>query len=118
MTTVKQSAKKTKGKAESEVLKECLEVLQAHNIYCWRQNTGAFKTQNGGFFRSSMAGVSDILGILPDGRFLAVECKREKGGVLSEKQKEFLKSVSENKGLAIVCNDAKKLEEMIEYILA
>lgn len=108
---------KVKGKAENEVLKESLAVLKKHNIFCWRQNTGAFKTQNGGFFRSSMAGVSDILGILPDGRFLAVECKREKGGVLSEKQKEFLENIDKNKGVAIVCSNAENLEKIIEMLL-
>lgn len=108
---------KPKGKSESEILKECLSVLKEMNIFCWRQNTGAFQTKNGGFFRSSMAGVSDILGILPDGRFLAVECKREKGGILSSKQIEFLGKVDQNKGVAIVARDATKLKEILEKIL-
>lgn len=108
---------KPKGKSESEILKECLSVLKDMNIFCWRQNTGAFQTKSGGFFRSSMAGVSDIIGILPDGRFLAVECKREKGGVLSSKQIEFLGKVDQNKGIAIVASDATKLKEILEKIL-
>lgn len=108
---------KPKGKSESEVLKECLSVLKEMNIFCWRQNTGAFQTKNGGFFRSSMAGVSDILGILPDGRFLAVECKREKGGILSSKQIEFLGKVDQNKGVAIVASDAEKLRELLICIM-
>lgn len=39
---------KSKGKSESEILKECLSVLKEMNIFCWRQNTGAFQTKNGG----------------------------------------------------------------------
>lgn len=104
---------KKKGKPEAEVLKECLSVLRELGIFCWRQNTGAFKTQNGGFFRSSMAGVSDIIGLLPTGRFFCVECKREKGGVVSEAQKTFLERVDSNNGIAIVCNDAEKLREIL-----
>lgn len=108
---------KPKGKSESEVLKECLSVLKELKIYAWRQNTGAFQTKNGGFFRSSMAGVSDILGILPDGRFLAVECKREKGGILSDKQIEFLENIDRNKGVSIVARDSEKLREILTNIL-
>ena len=106
-----------KGKSESEILKECLSVLKEMKIFCWRQNTGAFQTKNGGFFRSSMAGISDILGILPDGRFLAVECKREKGGILSDKQIEFLGNIDKNKGVSIVARDSEKLREILTNIL-
>lgn len=104
---------KPKGKFESEILKECLSVLKEMKIFCWRQNTGAFQTKNGGFFRSSIAGVSDILGVLPNGRFLAVECKREKGGVVSEAQKNFLSQIDSNGGLAIVSNNAESLKKII-----
>lgn len=108
---------KTKGKSESEILKECLSVLKEMGIFCWRQNTGAFQTKSGGFFRSSMAGVSDIIGILPDGRFLAIECKREKGGVLSSKQIEFLGNIDKNKGIAIVARDSTKLKDVLAQII-
>lgn len=104
---------KNKGKKESEILHECLSVLHELNIYVWRQNTGAFKTPKGGFFRSSHAGVSDIIGLLPNGRFLAVECKREKGGVVSEAQKNFLSQIDSNGGLAIVSNNAESLKKII-----
>lgn len=102
------------GKPEATVLKECLLILKQLKIYHWRQNTGSFKTQNGGFFRSSMAGVSDILGIMPDGRFLAVECKREKGGIVSPAQKDFLQMIANNGGVAIVTHDARELKTAIE----
>lgn len=93
---------------ESIVLKSCLEWLQAHNIYCWRNNTGACKAGSR-FIRYGYKGSSDILGILPDGRFLAVECKRGKGGVVSDDQKVFLSKIAVNGGVAIV---AHSLEDM------
>ncbi len=105
-----------KGKKEAEVLKECLFLLKKKGIFCWRQNTGAFETKNGGFFRSSIAGVSDILGILPDGRFLAVECKRESGGVVSEKQRQFIANIKACGGVAVVVHSGRELSECLEKI--
>lgn len=104
------------GKREAEVLKECLALLRKKGIFCWRQNTGAFETKNGGFFRSSMPGVSDILGILPDGRFLAVECKREIGGVVSDKQSQFLSSIRASGGVAVVVRGKEELCAYLEEI--
>ena len=105
-----------KGMKEDEVLRDCLAYLQLNGIYCWRNNTGATKTKTG-FVRFGKVGSSDILGILPDGRFLAVECKREKGGVISEKQKEFLGMIVKNQGVAIVANSIESLQKKLkEYI--
>ena len=103
-----------KGIEEAEVLAGCMEVLDTLGIFHWRQNTGAFRTKSGGFFRSSMAGVSDILGILPSGRFLAIECKRPVGGVLSQAQKEFLRKIAENNGLALVTTSPMSLYETLK----
>lgn len=96
--------------AEAEVLKACLEYLQLNGFYCWRNNTGAVKV-GARFIRYGFVGSSDILGICPDGRFLAVECKREKGGVLSEAQKTFLSEIEKRGGVALVCNGLKSLQE-------
>lgn len=107
ITPIKTSA----GKPEKEVLRECLDFLKIHGILHWRQNSGAFKTESGGFFNATgMKGVSDIIGCLPDGKFLAVECKRGTGGMISQKQREFLAAVADNNGVAIVANGVEKLE--------
>ena len=103
------------GVAEDAVLKSCLEYLDIRGIYHWRQNTGALKVGNR-FVRFGIPGVSDILGILPDGRFLAVECKRPKGGVLSPCQKDFLGNIQRNGGVAIVAHSASELHEELERI--
>lgn len=98
----------TKGQDESEVLQACLAYLQFKGIYCWRNNTGAVKIGRR-FIRYGFKGSADILGICPDGRFLAVECKREKGGVISEYQKDFLQNITTRGGVAIVCNSLEVL---------
>ena len=102
-----------KGAKENSVLSSCLEYLQLKQIFCWRNNTGAVKIGRS-FIRYGFVGSSDIIGILPDGRFLAVECKRENGGVLSEQQKIFLKKIQENKGIACVVHSVKELMEVIK----
>lgn len=96
-------------------MNQCLRFLQLHNIFCWRNNTGATKIGSR-FIRFGYAGSSDILGILPNGKFLAVECKREKGGRLSEKQKIFLDTINKNGGFAICVNSLLELEKRFSEI--
>ena len=105
--------KKQKGELESSVMRACLSELKRRGVFCWRQNTGAFRVENR-FFRSSIAGVSDIIGVLPGGRFLAVECKREIGGKTSEKQLLFLSSVQNAGGLACIVHSARELAEILD----
>lgn len=95
---------------ESDIQKQCLELLKLYNIYCWRQNTGAFK-KGKSYIKFAFKGCSDILGICPDGRFLAVECKRTSGGILSDEQKEFLVNIKKNGGVAIIANSVERLKE-------
>lgn len=105
---------KNKGLKESAVLAQCLQYLRLRGIFCWRQNTGAFKTENGGFFRSSMPGIPDIIGILPDGRFLGVECKRQYGGKLSEAQKIFCKHITDNNGVYIIATSYQDIAAILD----
>lgn len=107
----------SKGMMEDEVLRGCLEYLKLKGIYCYRNNTGAAKIGKR-FIRYGFPGSSDIIGILPDGRFLAVECKREKGGRLSDLQKEFLSAIEKNNGVPIVARSVQELQEELEKYLS
>ena len=64
------------------------------------------------------AGFPDMVLIIPtksgQKRFLALELKRKKGGVISPHQKEWIKELSECAG--IYCNVAKGFEEA-KYII-
>ena len=106
---------KAKGQKENVVLSQCLDYLQIRGIMAWRNNTGALKVGRR-FVRFGFPGSSDILGILPNGQFLAVECKREKGGKLSDKQVEFLSRIKENGGVAVCVNSVNELEKIITSI--
>lgn len=98
----------TKGLKENAVLEQCLAYLKAKGLYVWRNNTGALKVGRR-FVRFGYVGSSDILGITKDGRFLAVECKREKGGVLSDAQKEFIGEINRNGGVAVCVHSVMEL---------
>ncbi len=87
---------------ESQIQKAILEYLQLRRIYCWKNHsTGIFNAKGGGFIPTGKPGISDILGILKGGRFLAIEVKKP-GGKLSDYQVEFIDDINERGGLAFV----------------
>ncbi len=83
------------------MLRACLDYLALAKIRAWRNNTGALPDATGRPVRFGLAGSSDILGVLPGGRFLAVECKAP-GGRTTDLQDQFLDSVTQAGGLALV----------------
>ena len=99
-----------KRTTENDVLQSCLEYLTLNGCLAWRSNnTGVYDPAKKCFraFRG-LAGVSDILGCLGDGRLLAVETKRP-GGRLSAEQKRFLDAVRERGGLAFCVSSLQQL---------
>jgi hypothetical protein len=80
-------------------------------VFCWRQNSGALTTPAGGFLRSAdINGVADIIGLLPGGRFLAVECKSDRGRQ-SPAQRTFQAMVEEAGGLYVL---ARGIDDLIK----
>ena len=88
---------------EADSLREVMIALKNHSLVAWceRQNTGAAKV-GGRFIKFGWKGCSDILGQLKDGRLLAVECKRLKGGKLTDEQTFFLERVRQHGGVSFV----------------
>lgn len=88
---------------EADSLREVMQALKTHNLVAWceRQNTGAAKV-GGRFIKFGFKGCADILGQLKDGRFLAVEVKKPKGGKLSIEQAFFLERVRKHGGVSFV----------------
>ena len=99
-------AKKAKP-LEADSLMEVLQALRTHSAVAWvrRQSTGTAKIQ-GRYIQFGWAGCSDLLGMLKDGRLLAVECKRPKGGRLSDDQAHFIAMVNQFGGCAFVATSA------------
>lgn len=91
---------------EADSLREVMIALKNHSLVAWceRQNTGATKV-GGRFIKFGWKGCSDILGQLKDGRLLAVECKRLKGGKLTDEQTFFLERVRQHGGVSFVATN-------------
>lgn len=104
---------------EKDIQRACIEFLHLKKIFCWRNNTGAFVGEYKGktrFLRYGYPGSADILGMLPDGRFLAIEVKRP-GNKLSDMQKVFAKKTVKNKGVYMVVHSVDELEnDLIEVL--
>lgn len=98
------------GNRESVVVAQCLTFLRLHRVFAWRNNTGAALAGKQ-LVRFGLKGSSDIIGVTNDGRFLAIECKREGGGVLSEWQQRFLNEVTRRGGVALVVHNTEELAQ-------
>ena len=111
---------------ESDVLSACLQWLRMKGVWCWRQNQGAIPLKTGGYRRFvGLAGVADILGILPQtvrvvgddgpvtfGNLLAVETKRQ-GEKPRPEQEEFLRQVNALGGVGVCVHSVSELEEVL-----
>jgi len=99
---------------EGAVVNEILEYLQLCRIYAWRNSVGAVTVKNprgrDRFLRFGKPGSSDILGILPDGRFLAIECKTATGR-LSVMQRDFIEDIRSRGGVAFVARGVEDVEK-------
>lgn len=101
---------------ETDIVRACLAYLHARGCIAWRNNTGAMRIEEPGqprrFVRFSAPGISDIIGLLPGGRFLAVEVKRGDGR-LSAAQQLFLNQVAGAGGFGAVVRSVTELDQAI-----
>jgi hypothetical protein len=113
-------AKPSGEPSEAEILRAIIQLLHRHPrvAQCWRINSGTFAERNRDgsvrYIRANTAkGMSDIMGILKDGRTLAIEVK-SRTGRMRPGQEEFLQTIRQAGGVAGVCrsvDDAMKLLE-------
>ena len=105
---------------EKDIENIILEYLMYQNIFAWKNNTVGIYDKGKGVYRKNMNkyvinGVADVLGLLPDGRMLAIEVKTPKGRV-SPSQQKFLDRVNKSGGVAFVARDlidvVNKLKEL------
>lgn len=104
---------------EGAVLSQCLALLKLRSVLHWRQNSGQFAVgpnEDKRYVRAGFAGVSDILGCLPGGRFLAIEVKRP-GGKMTEAQRDFLAKVNAAGGLGVCVDDVTELDKVLSGVL-
>lgn len=97
---------------ENGLTKSILAYLAYNGVFAWRQNNGGVYDPMRKQYRanSSMAGVPDIIGIMPDGRFIGIEVKSPKGKQ-SEYQKAFEAKCKDKQGIYIV---AKTMDDFLQ----
>lgn len=100
---------------ESTVQSQILEYLKWRGILCTRINAGNILL---GRRRVRLAepGWSDIIGMLPGGRFLAIETKTPEG-ILRASQILFIGRVRRDGGLAIVADSVEDVEQALKGII-
>lgn len=99
---------------EAVVLKRCM--LEASRLGCrvFRNHVGGFYAKDGSFHRTGLCkGSADLIGIAPNGKFLALEIKR-KGGHVSREQEKFLAMVNKMGGIGAVVDDEKKIKNILD----
>lgn len=107
---------KARVEPESSVLDRVRKALEmAGCVKVMRNNVGAFKLGRR-FFRAGLdKGSSDLVAIVaPYGRWLCIETKRGKGGVVTDEQKAWLKTM-ENYGAVVgVCTTPEQALELLK----
>lgn len=103
---------------EKQIENSILNYLRANGIFCWKaQSVGLFDPTKKIYRRSNnkhhIKGVSDILGIMPNGRFLAVEVKSEKGRATPE-QLQFIENIKESGGIALLARSIDDLKNKLK----
>ena len=82
-----------------------------YNAFVWvNKNPGTYDPVRNVFRRNTtMKGISDLIGLLPGGRFLAVEVKR-KGNHMSQDQKRFLEEIRASGGIAFCARSFEDID--------
>lgn len=95
-----------------------LQFLFKRGIFAWKnQSVGIFDPIRKIYRKSNnpfhIKGVSDVLGILPGGRLLAIEVK-SKVGRPSPEQILFIDKINKSGGLAFIARSVEEVEERLK----
>jgi len=86
--------------SEANTQRLIMVALSEAGCLIWRNNCGVLKNEAGIPIRFGLCvGSSDLIGITPDGRFLAVEIKTKTGRVRPEQQ-QFIDAIRRKGGIA------------------
>ena len=116
---------------EKDIQRQIMHLLAYHPkvVMSWRQNSGSvrildpkYPNQTPRYLKVTwnykgepVNGISDIVGVLNDGRFLAIEVKRPKGKP-TKAQQFFIDLVNEAGGLAFVARSLEEVEKVLSKI--
>lgn len=100
---------------ESELLSYALTLLKQSELVAWRVPNGPVThSVNGSVVRkkSPIKGFPDIAGVMPNGKFFAIELKTDKGR-LSPEQTEWITKLNLSGAMAVVLRSKEEIKEFI-----
>lgn len=99
---------------EADIQRSIMLALSAAGCVIWRNNSGVLKNPAGIPIKFGIGnpGGSDLIGIAPGGRFIAIEVKTPKGRATPE-QIRFIEAVKKHGGIAGI---ARSVEDAISLI--
>lgn len=98
---------------ETDIMRACMLALSEAGCLIWRNNVGVLPDRTGVPIRFGLCvGSSDLIGIAPDGRFLAVEVKTKTGRVRPEQQR-FIDAVIAKGGIAGVARSPSEALDLL-----
>lgn len=104
---------------EQNLVVSILDYLTSNGFFVWQNYSHGVYDQKLGIWRKrksryALKGASDIFGVLPNGKLLAIEVKIPKNSNgLTEDQKRFINKVMLNKGVAF---KATSIQEVIDHL--
>lgn len=102
-----------KAKPETTLIRGCLDWCRAQGLFVWRNNTGTFQMGNR-WLKFSIVGAPDIIGLLPSGKFLGIECKVHPNKQ-TDTQKDFERRIVANKGCYLIVYSAYELANKLPF---
>lgn len=110
----------SKEPLENDIQNSILIYLNMVGIFAWKNKSQGTFDPSRGIFRKAKGkhtinGTSDILGILPGGRFLAIEVKRPSTRKqTTPDQRRFIEEINKNGGLAFVACSMTEVKEILD----
>lgn len=106
------------AKLESQIRKEIMLALGSRrDVRIWNNNTGRLIDSTGRQVSYGLCvGSSDLIGILSDGRFLALEVKRP-GGKPTNEQVVFLEIIKKFGGVAGIVTSVAEAQRVVDDAL-
>lgn len=101
---------------ESHIQKGIMDYLKLRGVLCFKhRNVGIFRQDTKKYIPLPFGekGISDIIGCLPNGRFLAIEVKAP-GGKPTFEQKGFIERVSYMGGIGMVAYSIDEVEGRLQ----
>ena len=103
---------------EAQLLSFTLNLLRISGCCFWRvPNGGVMHSIGGKIIRkaSPIKGMPDIAGVMPNGRFYAIELKTV-SGKLSPEQKNWIERLNHTGAMAVVLRSTKEVEAFVTAI--